>query len=416
MEHPHDRASLLGDLGAGVTVAALVLPLSIGLAITAGLSAEQGLYASMLPLVAFAFIASSRHTMIGPDASVTAIIVASVVPIAAREGVGLSELVAALAIASGLLCLLGAAVGAGRLAQVLVEATLIGYLAGLAVVVGLAQLPRIMGVPAPDEDRTLLAVIDTLAKLPEANWWSIALAVGVIAMVVVGRVLRPALPWMLMSIAVAAALSLLLDLPDRGVATIGTIVAGLPVPGIPDVGWSDVVAILPAAGMIALVTFADTMATATAFAARHHEPLDAGRDLAGLGAADLVAGFVGGMPVSASGARTAAGDVAGGRTQLTGIVAAGTIALVVLVGGEFIATLPIPALAGVVVAAVIPMVDTSSLARMRRLEKWHFRSALLVAASVVVLGVLQGIVAALVASLVERWFRRRAARPPARTP
>jgi MFS superfamily sulfate permease-like transporter len=416
MERPHDRASLLGDLSAGVTVAALVLPLSIGLAITAGLSAEQGLYASMLPLVAFAFIASSRHTMIGPDASVTAIIVASVVPIAARGGAGLSELVAALALASGLLCLVGAAVGAGRLAKVFVEATLIGYLAGLAVVVGLAQLPRIMKIPAPDEDRTLLAVVDTLSKVVDANWWSIALATGVITTIVVGRARCPVLPWMLIAIAAAAVTSQLLNLPSRGVTTIGTIAAGLPVPGIPDVAWSDVVAILPAAGMIALVTFADTMATATAFAARHHEPLESGRDLAGLGAADIVAGFVGGMPVSASGARTAAGDVAGGRTQLTGIVAAGAIALVVLVGGELIATLPIPALAGVVVAAVIPMVDTSSLARMRRLEKWHFRSALLVAVSVVVLGVLQGIVAALVVSIAERWFTRGAARPPARTP
>lgn len=405
----YSLARLGGDASAGLTVAALVLPLSLGLAVTAGLPPQQGLYASMLPLLAFALVASTRRTMIGPDASVTALIVASVLPMVASTSTSIADLVAALAIAAGLLSILAAFIGAGRLAGLLNESSLIGYLAGLAVVVAIAQLPRMLRLDI-DSERTLGIVMEVLRDLSHASVWSTLLALGTLALVVVARSRRPAFPWLLVAIVAATAVSELAGLPARGIATIGELPSGLPTPHLPDVSVEDVVRMLPIAAAIACVTFADTIATASAFAARHGEPLDPGHDLAALGGANVIAGLAGGMPVSASGARTAAAEASGGSTQLAGVFAAGAVALVLLGGGAALSMLPLAALGGVVVAAVIPMVDVQSLGRLRQLERGHFVGALLVAGAVVVIGVLEGIVVAFVVSLADRLLRRRAAR------
>ena len=410
----YTRARLLGDASAGLTVAALVLPLSLGLAVTAGLPPEQGLYSSILPLLAFALIASSRRTMIGPDASVTALIVASVVPLAAGESaVVLSNLVAALAIAAGLVCIASAALGAGRLASLLNESSLIGYLAGLAIVVGIAQLPRITQL-ATESERTLAILYDVITKLASASGWGVLLASGTILLVTVARARTPAFPWLLLAIGLATLVSETAGLPDRGIATIGALPSGLPALGLPDVTIADTLRLLPIALAVACVTFADTMATTSGFAARHHEPVAPGRDLAALGAANVAAGLAGGMPVSASGARTAAAEAAGGSSQVAGAFAAAAVAVVLLGGGEVLSMLPRAALGGVGGAAVIPMVDVQSLARLRRLERGHFVGAIVVTAGVVAIGVLEGIVVAFVVSIIDRVARARSQRPSRR--
>jgi MFS superfamily sulfate permease-like transporter len=403
-----DRAAILGDVSAGLTVAALVLPLSLGLAVTAGLPPERGLYASMLPLVAFAMLASTRRTMIGPDASVTALITATVLPLAAKSDAALGELVAALAIAAGIVCIVAALLGAGRLALLFNESSLIGYLAGLAIVVAIAQLPRMTGIGS-DEGDTLPMLADVASRLDAAHAWSCVLAIATIVLVVLARSRRPALPWMLVAVVLAALVSHVLELDERGVAIIGGLPSGLPVPSIPRIAARAVIDVLPIALAIAAVTFADTMATASAFAARHGEAIRPGRDLVALGAADVVAGLSGGMPVSASGARTAAAEAAGGRSQAAGVVAAAAVAIVLLGGGSALSALPLPALGGVVVAAVIPMVDVRSLGRMRRLERGHFAGAALVMCAVVSIGVLEGILFALAVSVLDRIVRTRRA-------
>lgn len=397
---------LVGDLAAGVTVAALVLPLSMGLAVTAGLSPEAGLYASMLPMAVFALIATSRQTMIGPDASVTALVVASVLPMSSGEAGRHAELVAALALAAGACCVLAALVGVGRIANLLRASALTGYLAGLAVVVGIAQLPRIMGIDAAAEDRTLLQLANVVRQVADWNVPSVVIGTMTFLLVVVARAKRPALPWMLVAVAAAAVASGLLGWSDEGVATVGSIPAGLPSMQLPDVSLADVTRLLPVAVGIMLVTFADTIATSSAFAHRNRYRTKPGRDLAALGIADIASGLSGGTPVSASGARTAAVESSGGTSQLTGLVAAATIAVVLLGAGGALATLPQPALGAVVVAAVLPMVDVQSLGRLRALDREEFVVAMVVAISVVVVGVLEGIVVAFVASIIERARRR----------
>ncbi len=403
----HSRRRLLGDVVAGITVAALVLPLSMGLAVTAGLPPETGLYASMLPMVAFALLATSRQTMIGPDASVTALIVASILPLSPGDPARHAALVATLALVAGACCVLAAAIGAGRLATVLRDSALTGYLAGLAVVVAIAQLPRMVGISASSAGRTTEQLMDVLRELSSWNGASVAIGAATLALVVVARARRPALPWMLVAVALAAVVSYGLDLTDRGVSIVGALPSGLPDLQLPSHSIDDVLRVLPVAVAVTLVTFADTLATAGAFAMRGGYRTRPGRDLAALGAADIAAAVSGGMPVSASGARTAAADSSGGTSQLTGLVAAATIALVLLGGGEALAQLPQPALGAVVVAAVLPMVDVQSLARMRALERDEFRIAVAVMAGVVLLGVLEGIVVAGIASIVQRARVRR---------
>jgi MFS superfamily sulfate permease-like transporter len=405
------RRTLAGDVVAGLTVAALVLPLSMGLAVTAGLPPEHGLYASMLPMLVFALLASSRQTMIGPDASVTAMVVAAVLPLSDGDHVRHEALTAALAIAAGAICAIAALVGMGRLASLLREAALTGYLAGLAVVVAVAQLPRVSGTGPLDTERTPAQVIEWIAEWSTWNWPSLALAAGTLAFVLVARARRPALPWMLFAVTVAAIVTAWLDLTDAGVAVVGTLPDGLPIPQLPDVRRRDVLELLPTAFAIMVVTFADTMATATAFAARNGYAIRPGRDLAALGLADIASGLSGGPPVSASGARTAAAESSGGTSQLTGIVAALVIAIVLVGAGDVLAALPQPALGAVVIAAVVPMVDVQSLGRLWRLDRPELTLAVIVMAAVVLIGVLEGIAVAFVASIARRlWLSRRVGR------
>ncbi len=395
---------LRGDLVAGFTVASLIVPLSIGYASVAGLPPEVGLYASFAPLLAYAVFGSSRTLIVGPDASTAALIGATIGPLAvaaderARLAAMLGLMVAVVFLAMRLARL-------GFLADFLSRPILVGYLTGVGITVAVGQIEKILGGPAIATTAGVMGGIDWTAANPAAvidaiaiavrgsgvNAWSIAVGGSVMAVIYVGRRLAPRLPMALIAILGALLASAVLDLGSRGVDVLGPVPGGLPPIGVPSATPGELIALIPGALGLAILSFADTSATGRSFAARRGEQTDANRELVALAVADAAAGVTSGYPISSSPSRTSASEESGGRTQMVGIVAALTLAVVLVLFTRPLAYLPTPALGAVILMSVLSLIDIRELRRIWQLRRSEGIIALLAVAGVVLYGTLAGV-------------------------
>ena len=416
----YDRSALPRDLVAGLTVAALIVPLSIGYAQVAGLPPEFGLYASLAPLVMYALLGSSRRLIIGPDAATAALIGATIAPLAvsadARAG-----LAAGLGLLVGLIFVAMRLASLGFLANLLSKPILVGFLAGVGIDVAIGQIPKILGAtPLSDlldlvggvgtvlrPDVVLQAFALTLADT-ELNLPSTILGVlAILAMLLGGRLL-PRLPMALIVLIVALVASYALDLQALGVQVLGPVPGGLPPIGIPSLSLDQAVALLPGAVGIALLSFADTAVTGRTFSERDNEETDADRELVALAGADLAGSLTGGYPISASPSRTGASEAAGSRTQLTGLVAAATVLGVLLFLTGPMAYLPVPALAAVILISVVRLIDLVGIRALYRRQASEGFIATAALLGVVIYGTLAGVAIAVLLATVNV-FRRAAA-------
>jgi high affinity sulfate transporter 1 len=402
------REWLARDLGAGAVLTALLVPQGMAYAELAGLPAITGLYTSILCLLGYAVFGPSRILVLGPDSSLGPMIAATVLPLAAAGG----DPSRAIALASVLALMVGAimiAAGVAKLgfiADLLSRPTMIGYLNGLALTIVVSQLPKLcgFGVDADGliaEFRAFVAGVAAGAVVPAAA------AVGLVgvAVILVLQQWLPKVPAVLVMVVLAVAATTLFGLGGRGVPLVGVLPQGFPPLTLPVIEWSDLGLLAGGAVAIALVALADTISTASAFAARTDEEVHGSQEMVGIGAANLAAGLFQGFPVSTSASRTAVAERAGARTQLTGVTGAALILVMLLALPGLFRNLPQAALGAVVITAAISLVDipaTVRLWRHRRVEFWLCIAAFL---GVALLGVLPGIAIAVGLSILNV-FRR----------
>jgi high affinity sulfate transporter 1 len=404
----YERRWLPKDVMTGLVLSALLVPQGMAYAELAGLPAVTGLYTSILCLVGYAIFGPSKVLVLGPDSSLGPMIAATILPLVGANGdpakaVALASL---LAIFTGVI-MVGA--GAGKLgfvADLLSKPTILGYMNGLALTIIVGQLPKLLGFSV-DADNFLGELAGFVAGIASGEVVAGAAAIGVASMLVILLCSRwlPKFPAVLVAVIFAMVVSNLADLGERGVKLVGVLPQGLPGFTVPTVQWSDLLLLIAGALGIALVALTDTISTATSFAERRGEEVDGDKEMIGIGAANIAAGFFQGFPVSTSGSRTAVADQAGGKTQLTGLVGAGVIAAMLLAIPGLFASLPQPTLGAVVITAAISLADIAATRRLWQQRRTDFVLSVTAFLGVTLLGVLPGILLAVMLS-VANVFRR----------
>ena len=396
------------DLVAGLVLTALLVPQGMAYAELAGLPPITGLYTTILCLIGYAVFGPSRVLVLGPDSALGPMIAASVIPLVAAEGdPGLAVAFASLlALMVGTITVLAGVFKLGFVAQLLSKPTQIGYMNGLALTIVVGQLPKLFGFSVDAE-----GLIDEAARFVQGIaegdtvWASLAVGVAALALILGFQHAVPRVPGVLVAVVLAIAAVNLFDLQDRGVSVVGPMPEGVPPFTVPNVPLDDLSLLVVGAMGIALVSLADTISTASVFAARTGSEVDGNREMIGVGAANIAAGFFQGFPVSTSGSRTAVAAENGAKSQVTGLVGAAAILLLLLFAPGLLRNLPQPALAAVVISASMSLADISGLRRLRRQRTSEFLLALAAFLGVALLGVLQGIAIAVGLSIINV-FRR----------
>ncbi|WP_092784276.1 sulfate permease [Actinokineospora terrae] len=402
------RSWLRGDAVAGVTVAAYLVPQVMAYAAIAGVAPVAGLWAAVGALAVYAVLGTSRQLSVGPESSTALMTAAAVAPLAGGDPLRYGALASALALLVAGLCLAGRVAGLGFLADLLSRPVLVGYLAGIAVLMVLGQLGKVIGADL-DNTSALTQLLSFARALPRAHPPTVVLAAAVLAFLVLAARLWPRLPVPLLGVLLASAATALFSLPDNGVRVVGAIPAGVVLPGVPAVSASDLGALLLPAVGVAVVGYADNVLTARSFASRAGHRVDANAELLALGAANAAAGLLHGFPVSSSASRTSLGAAVGSRTQAHSLVAAAAVVAILVVGRPLLASFPVAALGALVIYAAIRLVDVAGFAALARFRRSEALIAATTVVAVLVLGVLEGVVAAVAMSLVE--LLRRVARP-----
>ena len=404
----YQRGWLRADALAGVTVAAYLVPQVMAYAQVAGLQPAVGLWAAVGPLLVYALVGSSRRLSAGPESSTALMTATTVGALATGDPGRYAALAATLALIVGVLCLLGRLARLGFLADLLSRPVLVGYMAGIAVLMIAGQLGRVTGIRVEAES-PLGEIWYAARHAAEAEPATVLLALGVLVFLLAVAKWLPWAPGPLVTMLLAAGAVAVFGLDRHGVSTVGTIPAGLPVPELPSVSMDDLRALLLPAIGLTIVGYTDNVLTARAFGSRHHETVDSNAELLALGAANLSSGVLQGFPVSSSGSRTAIADTVGARTQLYSLVALGTVVFTVFVARPVLATFPVAALGAVVVYAALRLVDVADFRRIGRFRRSELVLSLTTTAGVLVLGVLDGVLVALALSVLD--LLRRVARP-----
>src|SRR5436305_5975894 len=352
----YKRVDLPSDIKAGLSVAAVALPVGVAYAQLAGFRPEFGLYSSILPLVAYAIFGTSRQLIVGPDAATCALIAAAVGPLAARNADVYVSLSMALAFLAGVFCILASWFRLGVLADFLSKPILVGFLNGMAISIALGQIGKIFGFPITKEG-IIPRLVEFGSKLGLTHVPT--LAVGVLAFLVmaISPKLIPRLPAALVAMIVTGAGVKLLGLDSAGVKIIGAVPAGLPPLSVPSFPPELLPTLCASAAGVALIGFSSMMLTARSFAAKNRYEIDSDREFAALGAANVAAAISQGFAVSGADSRTAMSDASGGRTRVTGLVTAVSIALVLLFFTGPVQFVPVTALGSVLVKAAVSLLD-----------------------------------------------------------
>ncbi len=400
----YQRRWLRTDVVAGLTVAAMLVPQTMAYARLAGLPPAAGFRAALPALVVYALVGSSRHLQVGPEPGTALLAAAAVAPLAAGDPDRYAELMVLLAVLVGLVAGVGALARVGAIANLLSRPVLVGYLCGVGVTLLASQLGPFTGL-AIEADQPIPRFVEAARELGDVHGPTVALGTATLAVILVLRWRYPRLPGMLVGVAGATALSAALGLDAHGVAVVGQIPAALPHLQIPTPSAGDLGALVPAALGIALVGYADNMLTARGIAARNGYRIDPTAELAGLGAINLAAGLGGGFPVSSSASRSAMPATLGSHTKLVGLVAAVGLAAAIVTLRPVIAEFPVTAIAALIVAAGVAIIDVRGLVEIGSLSRAELVVALATAAGVIGFDVLVGIGMALVLSVAVAFAR-----------
>lgn len=403
------REWLASDLVAGVSVAAAALPIGIAYARVAGFPPAVGIYSCILPAVAYALFGSSRQLIVNPDAAACAIVAATLAPMAAGDAARYLDLSIALALLTGLLCIAGGLAGFGVIANFLSRPILTGYLNGIALSIIAGQLGTLLGFKVASKGfvRTL---VEVARRLGETHLATLAFGLALLLLLRVLKHFAPRAPAPLAAAVLAIGAVYAFGLDRQGIAVVGPVPAGFPTPRIPEVHAGELWPLLFGACGIVVVSFCSMMTTARSFAAKNDYKIDANRDMIALGVADLASGLTHGFAVSGAASRTAVADSAGGKTQATALVAAATMAAVLLFLTAPLANLPTAALAAILISAAMGLFDFASMRAYYRVSRPEFRHSLVAMLGVMSVGVLPGILVAVILALLR--LLRLASRPP----
>ena len=396
------REWLGNDLMAGLVLTAILVPVGMGYAEASGLPAIHGLYATMLPLVAYALFGPSRIMVLGPDSTLAAVIAALILPMAAGNPERAVVLAGMLSLLSGLCALLIGLARLGLAADLISKPIRIGFLNAIALTVLVGQLPKMLGFSVEGNDlpeRTLELLQGIMAGRTQA----VALAIGASCLggILLLKYLRPKWPGILLAVVAATLVAGQFDLGQTAqLSVVGPLPPGLPAFQWPAVSMADAWHLLPGAVMIALLSFADTSVLSRALAQRGRYTVNQNQEMLALGAANLASGLFQGFSVSASSSRTPVAEAAGSRTQVTGLVGALAIAVLLLLAPGLLRNLPSAALGAVVVAACLSFADIRGMVALLRMRPVEFLLSVVSFLGVAFVGVIQGIVIALLLSLL----------------
>ena len=389
-------AWLRHDIVAGVVLVTMLVPVGIAYAVASGLPGVFGLYATIVPLLAYALFGPSRILVLGPDSSLAPLILAVVVAQAARDPVHAVALAGAMALVSGLVCVLAGVLKLGFITELLSKPIRYGYMNGIALTVLISQVPKLLGFSIEGDGplRSIWAIVNAIAN-GAINWTAFAVGAAALALILVLKGSK-LLPGVLIAVVAATVAVGLLDLGERGVKVLGSLPQGLPAFALPWIGLDDLGPVLIGGAAIALVSFADTSVLSRAYAQRLNRPVDPNQEMIGLGA-----GLFQGFPISSSSSRTPVAEAAGAKTQLTGVVGAVGVAALLVAAPDLLKHLPTPALAAVVIASAIGLIEVEDLKRIWRIQRWEFWLSILCLVGVAVLGAVPGIGLAIVVAVIE---------------
>lgn len=389
----YERAWLWNDLVAGLVLTAILVPVGMGYAEAAGLPAIYGLYATIVPLVAYAVFGPSRILVLGPDSALAAFIAAAVLPHAAGDPQRAVALAGLLAVLTGLLCIAGGLARFGFITDLLSKPVRYGYLNGIALTVLVGQLPKLLGFSSSGH-----SLVQEVASLVRGivdgriRWTALAIGLSCLTVILGFRRWAPRFPGPLVAVAGATIAASTLQLATgAGLSVVGPLPRGLPAFQIPALSLADARALFLNALAIALVAFADMSVLSRTFALRGRYEVDPDQELIALGAANVAAGLFQGFSISSSASRTPVAESAGAKTQLTGVAGAACIALLLIFAPRLLQDLPHAALGAVVIAACLALVEVSGVARLYRLRPGEFVLSIVCFLGVALLGVIQGI-------------------------
>jgi high affinity sulfate transporter 1 len=390
------------DIVAGLVLTTMLVPVGIAYAVASGVPGIYGLYATIVPLLFYALFGPSRILVMGPDSSLVAVILAVIIPLSGGDPQRAVALAGMMAIVSGAVCILAGIARLGFITELLSKPIRYGYMNGIALTVLISQLPKLFGFSI-ESDGPLRNIWAIASAVMEGKVNLAAFTVGGLTLAVILLLKRwPRLPGILIAVVGATVAVGVLDLATRaGVKVLGSLPQGLPGFAIPWITRADIVPVLIGGCAVALVSFADTSVLSRVYAARTRTYVNPNQEMVGLGIANLAAGFFQGFPISSSSSRTPVAEAAGAKTQVTGVVGALAVALLLLVAPDLLQHLPSSALAAVVIASAIGLIEIVDLRRIYRIQRWECWLSIVCTVGVAVFGAIEGIGLAIVIAIVE---------------
>ena len=390
------------DLVAGLVLTTMLVPVGIAYAVASGVPGIYGLYATIVPLLAYALFGPSRILVLGPDSSLAAVIIAVVLPLSHGDPARAVTVASLMAVVSGLVCILIGVLRLGFVTELLSKPIRYGYMNGIALTVLISQLPKLFGfsIDGTGPLRDLVRITEALLD-GKANWIAFAVGAGTLVAILLLKPFKR-IPGLLIAVVGATIVVGALGLEQTaGVKVLGSLPQGLPSFVLPWIGFADLAQVVIGGGAVAMVAFADTSVLSRTYAAKTRTPVDPNQEMTGLGAANLAAGLFQGFPISSSSSRTPVAEAAGAKTQLTGVFGAVFVALLLILAPNLLRNLPSSALAAVVIAAAIGLFEFADLRRILRVQPWEFWLSIVCFVGVAVFGVIPGIGLAVLLAVIE---------------
>lgn len=392
---------LKNDIVAGLVLTTMLVPVGVAYAEASGVPGVCGLYATIVPLIAYAIFGPSRILVLGPDSALAAPVLAVIVLSASGDPSRAIAVAGMMAIVSGLVCVVFGLLKLGFVTELLSKPIRYGYMNGIALTVLISQLPKLFAISVEDQGplRDMYNLVKAIAA-GQSNWYSFAVGAGSLVLILLLKRFDK-VPGILIAVVLATLCVSVFQLDRAGVKVLGTIPQGLPAFSVPWASGVDIVRIVLGGCAVALISFADTSVLSRTFAARANMRVDPNQEMIGLGVANLATGLFQGFPISSSSSRTPVAEAAGARTQVTGIVGAVAVAAVLLAGPNLLRHLPNSALAAVVIAAAIGLFEFADLKRIYRIQQWEFWLSICCFVGVAVFGAIPGICIAVVIAVIE---------------
>ncbi|MBL0372940.1 SulP family inorganic anion transporter [Rhizobium sp. KVB221] len=386
------------DVTSGLAIAAVGLPSAIAYPALAGLPPEIGIYASIMSVLGYALLGSSRQLIVGPDAGTVTVLAAVLVSFGLSSTAENVLASAAIAVIVGFLCFLASFLRLGFIANLLSRPILTGFMTGISLSILIGQIGRFTGVKI-ESDGLFQPLLEIVSKADLIHWPSLVLGIAMFLLLRLLGAWRPSIPGPLVAVALGTALSYVFNFKEMGIRVVGAVPSELPSPTIPIPHGVSIPDLILGAAAVLVVSFGSGIVTARSFGAKNKYPVDANKELLGFGAANLASGLFGGFAVTSSDSRTAINDMMGGKTQLAAVVSAAALTLTVLFLTDALAILPTPVLGAVLASAAISLIDLKTLRELWQISRIEFSFALISIAGALGLGVLKGVVVAVCATL-----------------